>query len=514
MGTRTENRQKVLLIYPRFPERLPILSLPMGPLYVGSYLVSQGYEVVILDINNFGSDRDSLNVLKEELSSALVVGLSTMTSQIPNALKISEHVKQLAPSVPIIWGGVHPSLFPGQTAKCRYIDFAVKGEGEITMLELLKALDGQIELEDVKGIAFKSNNDKGVTVTDNRELVDINKLPPVKWELLENIKPGGKLKLSEIAKLTGRGIYLQTSRGCPHRCAFCINSVLKLKYRDRRSDLVLKDIEELVNLGVNNVWFTDEIFFANKKRVTEILEGMERRGLKFKWFADIRTDYFSPHRVNLEFATRMKQSGCEILGIGAESGSQRILNMLKKDITIEDTLHAAQLLNKVRIKANFSFMVGLPGEEKDDIFKTLQLIEKITKIDGSLSFRILGPQVYRPYPGSKLYFECLKQGMKEPATVEEWANSPYVQGETSSEAIINPDAYPWIKHPSAFINNIIFYGGLSGIRLRYHLITKILRRIASLRCRKLYFKYPIEKKAYDIVMKTGAFNLLRIRKLL
>jgi len=181
MGTRTENRQKVLLIYPRFPERLPILSLPMGPLYVGSYLVSQGYEVVILDINNFGSDRDSLNVLKEELSSALVVGLSTMTSQIPNALKISEHVKQLAPSVPIIWGGVHPSLFPGQTAKCRYIDFAVKGEGEITMLELLKALDGQIELEDVKGIAFKSNNDKGVTVTDNRELVDINKLPPVSY---------------------------------------------------------------------------------------------------------------------------------------------------------------------------------------------------------------------------------------------------------------------------------------------------------------------------------------------
>ncbi len=186
------------------------------------------------------------------------------------------------------------------------------------------------------------------------------------------------------------------------------------------------------------------------------------------------------------------------------------IDRLKKDITVENTINAARLLNKVGIKASFSFMTGLPGEEKDDILRTLQLIEAITRIDTSLSFRILGPQVYRPYPGSELYYKCLAQGMKEPATVEEWADSPYIRSET----IINPDAFPWIKHNSKFINNIVFYGGLSGIRLRYRFITRILRKMASLRCRRLYFKYSIEKMAYNLFMKTGAYKLLRIKSIL
>lgn len=512
MERKTGNKQKVVLVYPRFPERLPALSLAMGPFYVGSYLVNQGYNVTILDANNFKHDREFFSTLRGELGAALALGLSVMTGQIPNALEISKYAKQVKPSIPIIWGGVHASLFPEQTVNCRYVDFAVRGEGEITMLELLKALAGQLEPERVKGIAFEAN--KKVMVTEEREFADFNQLPPVKWELLENIKPGERLKLSEIANLTLSGIYLQTSRGCPHRCAFCINSVLKNRYRERQSDLVLRDIEELIVLGVDRIWFMDEIFFANKKRVIEILDGIERKGLKFKWFGDIRADYLSPHHVNSELVWRMKQSGCEFLGIGAESGSPRILDMLKKDIIVEDTLNAARLLSKAGMKANFSFMAGLPGEDKDDILKTLQLIEEITEMDTSLSFRILGPQVYRPYPGSELYLECLKQGMKEPTTVEEWASSPYIRGETTGKAIINPEAYPWIKHSSKFINNIVFYGSLSGIRLRYRPVTKMLRKIASIRCKRLFFKYPVEKYAYNLLMKTGGYKLLRIKSAL
>ncbi|MFC2067151.1 B12-binding domain-containing radical SAM protein [Chloroflexota bacterium] len=514
MERKPENSRKVVLVYPRFPESLPALSLAMGPFYVGSYLVSQGYNVTLLDANNFKHDKEFFDTLRAELSSAFAVGLSVMTGQIPDALEISRCVKQLNPSVPIVWGGVHPSLFPEQTANCKYVDFAVHGEGEITMFELLKALDGQLELEQVRGVAFKSNQGDKVIVTGEREFADFNELPPVRWELLEDIKPGSKLKLSEIAKLTLSGIYLQTSRGCPHRCSFCINSVLKNSYRERRSDLVLKDIEKIIESGVDKIWIMDEIFFANKKRVTEILDRIEKKGLKFKWFGDIRADYLNLRHINDEFLLRVKQSGCEIVGIGAESGSPRILKMLTKDITVEDTLNAARALNKAGIKANFSFMTGLPGEEEGDILQTLQLIEGITEIDTSLSFRILGPQVYRPYPGSELYSECLKQGMKEPATLEEWASSPYIKGETLGKAITNPDAYPWIKHPSEFINNVVFYGSLSGIRLRYPLITKFLRKIASLRCKKLYFKYPVERHAYNFMMKTGAYKLLRVKSVL
>ena len=511
MERRTGNRQKVVLVYPRFPERLPALSLAMGPLYVGSYLVSQGYDVTILDANNFKHDKEFFGTLRENLSSASALGLSVMTAQIPDSLEISSYAKEVDPSIPIVWGGVHPSLFPEQTASCSHVDFAVQGEGEITMLELLKALDGQLEPESVKGIAFKSNKGNKVIVTEEREFADFNELPPVKWELLENIQPGGRLKLSEIANLSLAGIYLQTSRGCPHRCAFCINSVLKNRYRDRQSDLVLRDIKELVDLGVDKIWFMDENFFTNRKRVAEIMTGIEREGLKFKWFATIRANYFNSHYINSEFISKIKQTGCESLGIGAESGSQRILDMLQKDITVEETLNAARLLTKAGMEANFSFMVGLPGEEEDDILKTMRLIEEITEIDTSLSLRILGPQLYRPYPGSELYYECLEQGMKEPTTVQEWASSPYIRGETIGKAITNPGAYPWIKHPSEFINNIVFYGALLGIRLRYRLVAKMLRKIASLRCQRLFFRYPVEKKAYNLLIKMGAHKLLRIK---
>jgi len=367
-----------------------------------------------------------------------------------------------------------------------------------------------MELGEVKGIAFKSGNNEQVITTEARPFMDLNKLPPVKWELLENIRPGGKLKLSEIAQLTGRGVYLQTGRGCPHRCTFCINSVLKNRYRDRRSDLVLQDIKQLLDSGVDCIWFTDENFFTSTKRIKEIVDEIERESLKFQWYATMRANYLSPNYIDFDFATRLKQNGCEMLAIGAESGSPRILKMLKKDITIEETLNAARFLNRVGLKASFSFMTGLPGEDKEDVLKTLRLIEEITEIDDSLSFRILGPQVYRPYPGSELYLECLKLGMKEPTTVEEWAESPYIRSET----IIDPMAYPWIKHDSHFINNVVFYGNLQGIRLRFRFITRIARKIAALRCRKLYFKFPIEKLAYNLLMKTGAYKMLRIKRIL
>ncbi len=506
MARKIDSSHTVILIGPRFPHSMPTLNIPVGLLHVGSYLVNEGYMIMILDANNFKSNRDFLNTLKEKLKSVSAVGLSVMTNQVPSALEISDYIKQLEPSLPVIWGGVHPSLFPEQTARCRSIDFIVRGEGEITMLELLKALAGQIEPESVKGIAFKSNNHEEVIITEERGLMDLNELPPVRWELLENLKPGSKLKLSEIAELTGIGIYLQTSRGCPYRCTFCINSVLKSGYRYRRSDLVLKDIQELVNLGVDKILFIDDIVFVNKKIAMEILGGIEKLKLKFKWIVSIRADFFNERHINLELISKMKQNGCLYIGIGAESGSQRILDMIKKDITIENTINAAQLLNKVGMRGGFSFMVGLPGEEKDDISKTLQLIVAVNKIDTSFSFRVQAPQVYRPYPGSELYFECLRQGMKQPAAVEEWASSPYIR----SELFINPDDYPWIKHNSEFINNVVFYGGLSGIYLRYQLLTRIIRKIASFRCERLYFKYPIEKIAYDLYIKSRLYKLVRL----
>lgn len=495
--------KSVLLINPRFTTKLPQLSISMGLMYVGSYLHSKGHKVNIIDANNFRKSKHFFDKIKYELGNALCVGLSVMTAQIPDALKIASYIRGLNASLPIIWGGVHPTLYPEQAAKDTLVDFVVKGEGEVTAFELIEAIEKHKDFSQVKGIAFSPNPNQEVVVTPDRELMDINKLPPIEWSLLEDIRNSNMTKIVGATTYEG-GIPVQTSRGCPHRCTFCINTVLKSKYRHKEADRVLNDIKSLVDLGADRIFFIDDNFSVSKKKLIEILDRIERDKLTFQWFASCRTDYFREDHITLDLLKRMKRNGCTILGVGAESGSDRILSKLKKDATAEDTLNTAKLLSECGIRGNFSFMIGLPGEGKDDMEKTLKLIEEIENVDRS--FRIAGPQIYRPYPGSLLYLECLTLGMKEPQTLAEWAASPYIKDRIARE---DYDKYPWIEVPMSTMNDLLeyadklmFYSYACVIASRSRIINKIVRKIARARCEKSYFKYPVEKMVYDAINKT------------
>ncbi|MCJ7655365.1 MAG: B12-binding domain-containing radical SAM protein [Dehalococcoidia bacterium] len=495
--------KKVLLVNPRFADEVSIFNIPISLLYLGSWLVNNGYEVCILDALHFKDMPVLLQRIESELSSALCVGLSVMSSQIPNALQISKFVRHYDASIPIIWGGVHPTLYPEMVARHELVDFAVKGEGEVTLSELLEAIEqGNFQPDNIKGLAFKAGDD--VTLTPDRELLDVNKVPPVNWELIADLKPGSSLR--EIADLTEHGLPLVTSRGCPYRCTFCINSVTGLKYRHCHTHLVLENLRTILALGVDRICFWDELFFADKKKVKEFLNSIEKEGLSFRWYASSRIDYFKADYLGSEdLLLRLKKAGCETIGMGAESGSQRVLDLLMKGATVEDTLNAAHLLHEAGIRANFSFMIGLPGEEEEDYKKTLQLIEKIREIDDSVV--IFGPQIYRPYPGSQLYLQCLSQGFKEPSSLEEWASSPYIRLEISTSQY-KKSLYPWIEY-SGDLTNLVFYVSLSTVHLRWRPITKLIRLIGATRCRKFYFKYPIAKKIYGLLRGTRIENFLR-----
>ena len=502
--------KKVLLINPNIPSlRTWRLNLPMSLLYVGTYLSRKGYRVDIVDGCNIEDKSIFFSSIKQELGGSIAVGLTVMTEQVANAIEVSRYIRELNPSVPIIWGGVHPTLYTEQTVSAGYVDYTVVGEGEITAYELLQAIEDGQSFNEVKGIAFQDSDTGKVIVTGSRELMDVNELPSLDWGLMEGIKPGVSIK--EASELTGRGLFIQTSRGCPHQCTFCIDPVLKIRYRFREADLVLKDIENLLKLGTDRIYFIDDNFFTNKSRLLEILNGVERRGLNFKWFGNVRADYFTPHYLNLELLSKVKQCGCERVSIGAESGSQRILDKLKKNITPEQILNAARLLDKVGIKCDFSFMTGLPGEEVDDIKSTLRVIEEIRKIDSASYFGIIGPQIYRPYPGSELYFECLKSGMKEAETLEGWINNPYLKGEFDLKNS-DQEMFPWVNYPLEELSKLAFYAWLSGIKLRFPLLNKLLRKIGSIRCRKLYFKYPVLKRIHNILSKNKRLVKFMARK--
>lgn len=495
---------KLLLIYPRVVPRVWKLNIPTNLVALGSYLVDRGYSVRILDGCN-ASRRQLYAQIKAEIGNTLAVGISAMSAQISQAIEVARLVRQLNPSLPIIWGGVHPTLYPEQVAGSDLADFVVRGEGEATTLELLKQLESaNLEPEGVKGIAYKTGNSSHrVVLTPSREFLNMDELPLMNWELLEGVTSAKGLKT--IAQLAG-GLWIMGSRGCPWRCTFCINSVLNQKYRVRSLDLVIEDIQQLVSQGINSLSFLDEDFFVNKGRAKEFLAKVKSKGIKFTWGANARANYFSESYLNPEFLAQLKDIGLVHVGIGAESGSERMLERLRKEITCEDIARAAKFLSLADISASFSFMMGVPGETEEDLWSTIRLIGQIMEKDSSHRFVSLGPKVWRPYPGSILFEECLKYGMKTPADLKGWGRSPYIGGND----FLHKDArdYPWVKMPIERMLTLGFYGALCGVNFRFQFLTTLFRRIALWRCRKPFLGFPIELKLYRGIVRSRISSFL------
>jgi radical SAM superfamily enzyme YgiQ (UPF0313 family) len=192
---------------------------------------------------------------------------------------------------------------------------------------------------------------------------------------------------------------------------------------------------------------------------------------------------------------KLKQSGCYLLSFGAESGCPRILKKIKKDIMPDDILNSAKLCLKYRIIPQYSFMVGLPGEEKKEINETIKLIDRLIKLSNKV--QILGPQAFRPYPGSELYEECLKAGWHEPQSIEEW--SEMVEDELN---YLNVKKFPWIKEKD-LVESLEAYTRFGAHSIKSALgstikANKILKFIfiviCKIRWRLKFFRWPIEVK--------------------
>jgi len=299
-------------------------------------------------------------------------------------------------------GRISPHFLHQRNRDYPLVDIVCYGEGEITTREIVEGKN----LSEINGIAYKKDGE--VIVNPPRELHDPAKMPLFKWELV----------LKEIL----HNLYLipsLTSRGCPHRCTFCINAILKNKWRARTAEQVLNDLEIIKSKEYfqnKKLRFWDENFFVDINRAKEIINGMIERNLIMPWETTIRADYVKEGRVDDELMAKLKKSGCNLLSFGAEFGSPVILKKINKDIAPEDILNSAKMCLRHDIIPQYSFMIGLPGETKKDMM--IRLIDKLIKL--SPKVQILGPQAFRPYPGSTLYEECKSAGWKEPESLEEW----------------------------------------------------------------------------------------------
>lgn len=377
---------KVLLVYSGEPSKLP--RLPLSLLALAAYVRKIGHEPTILDTR---IERWITNDYTYPFEKFDVICIGSMTGPdlIPG-IQISKYIKDR----PVIWGGHHASAMPEQLLNEEYVDAVIVGEGERALsIALEDASVGRVE---------------GVY---NQEIEDMDKLPFPAYDLVDvNRYLDGKDEFS-----------YEPSRGCPARCKFCyVNYFHKRKWRSKSVEKIQEEISIIrEKYKPDKIKFVGDNFFVDKKNILELCKTFEG----FKWSGSIRIDYLSKYTD--EEMQLLKDSGCWLLALGAESGSQNTLDYIWKDIKPEQTLEVARKCVKFGIMPVFSMMVGLPHEEWEDVKQTLDLYDKLEKIG---NVEINGIFVFRPFPGTVLYDECKKLGYKEPIDTEAWTDVKLLTG--------------------------------------------------------------------------------------
>lgn len=381
---------KTLLINPDVPKLYQFggqCAFPLGLGYIAAVLEKRR-DVKVIDVGAERLNDDSLRKTILKMNPE-IVGITSDTLAFQRAVEIATIVKQIDKKIIVVIGGVHSNALPTYPLKFDCFDISVYGEGERTAVELWDRIDKGKSYEDVKGICFRGKD--GIVVNPKRELIEnLDELPFPARHLFPMDK------YSSDIHLAARPTYsIGTSRGCPFSCAFCsCNVAFGRKCRFRSPKNVVDEIELLINqYKVKGIYFREDLFTVNKQRVIDICDEIGKRGLHFSWECESRVD-----TIDEEMLRVMKKAGCELIWYGVESGSQRILDYLNKQITLSQVRKAFDICHKVGIKTGASFMIGIPGETIDEIQESIDLAEELKP-----KFEWAHFNVFTAFPTSPLY---------------------------------------------------------------------------------------------------------------
>ncbi len=376
---------------------------PLPLLYAGGALKRAGYDV---NIYHCDGEEDAKKHAETILNyDPMFIGFSVITGvNTLYAVKISKEIKQLAPEKLIVWGGVHPSLSANECMREDYIDIAVIGEGERTLVELADAIKNKKPLDNVKGITFKKNSH--VVFTQPRELIqNLDAECKADWSLVNaedyfRALPAYHLK---------RTINIITSRGCPYQCGFCYNlNFNERRWRAHSIPFVLNEIQFLKdNYDIDGLFFFDDLLFANKLRALEII-----KKANMPYFAEVRID-----NIDEKLAREMGQTRCVETLLGIESGCDRILRLMNKGFTVKQTKQGVAYMDKYKVPMGFSFILGFPTETWPEACETIRFIADSHDQYPQISDTIGS---FLPFPGTPLYDIAVKYGFQPPEKMEDW----------------------------------------------------------------------------------------------
>ena len=390
---------RVLLINPPIREWAKPNCFPLGLGYIAAILQQEGHEIESMDINAF---RWTQAEVEERIKNATfdAVGTGAMVTAYEYVKWLVSTLKKYHPQKKVIVGGSVAASVPKTLLERTATDIACIGEGEATAKGLFRALELNEDLSEVNGIWFK--DEKGaIHITPERPTIrDLDGLPLPAWDLfpmdiyLRNPvgAPNRNKWVDGNTVDDTLSMNLFATRGCPYKCIYCYHDFMGQGYRARSAQNVFDEMKTLYQrYGVKYFHFVDDEFVMKNGFVCEFCRRVRESGLGFTWGCSGRANLMTE-----DLIATMAKSGCVLIGYGIESGSQKMLDIMKKKVTVEQAKQAIRLTQKYLGWADCSLMIGTPGETEETIQETVDFCKELQ----------LAPEVIffsTPYPGTELY---------------------------------------------------------------------------------------------------------------
>jgi anaerobic magnesium-protoporphyrin IX monomethyl ester cyclase len=444
-------RHRIVLYNPR----AVFFTMPLALVAVGSHLDPERYEAVIVDAR---LERDPDAALRRALDGALCLGVSVLTGgPIADAVRASRLAKACRPDLPVVWGGWHPSMFGRECLEEASVDVTVAAQGEITFHEIVDRLaagESVHDLDGCLGCAYRSA-DGDVHQNPPRPLADLNGLRPHDYRLLP---------VERYYGLKGRRqLDYISSQGCAFRCAFCADPfVYNRKWVGLEPARMGEEIGDLwQRYRFDDLSFQDETYFTYAQRVAAVAEEFLRRNLPITWAATMRAD--QGDRLAEEVLATCRRSGLRRVLIGVESGSQEMMDRIRKDIKVEQVVRSAEKIRRHGVKGIFPFIVGFPGESDASVRASLDLAKRLRAMSPEFETPIF---YFKPYPGSPLTDDAVRDGYRLPANLEEWSRFDFIGS-----------AGPWVsREKHRLVERFKFYQDLAAGTDRRRAPARLLAR--------------------------------------
>jgi radical SAM superfamily enzyme YgiQ (UPF0313 family) len=502
-----KSSKKIVLFLPHRadPGRGEMFSadlLPLELLQIASGPVAEGYEVVMIDAM---VEPDYERKVVEACEDALLFASSCILGyQVYDGYKVARMVREKLPNLPIIWGGWFPSVIPEMYLEHDIADAVGVGQGELTFLDVVKAVESGEDLANVSGLVVK--RDGKIVYTDHREVVGFESFQRVPWELLDyekyaelQVKPT-RMKVRHRFPLPGkwtpenppRGFSFFSSYGCPEPCTFCCSPLITgRRWKAIPGKQLAEELAELQQRFKFDVLrFQDANFGVAEKRTKEFCEAMVELDVPIHWNGTIEIETIMRYKEST--LDLLEESKCHLLWLGAEAGTKEMQDRIKKKIQIDHIPAAIGKLARRNIVPGTFWIIGYPGETRESMEETLRQAAAV-----KYEYPIAGSEVYpfRPIPGTEDFGAAVKLGYEPPKDFAEWGDCFEYKYNSQNTPIPDDIRQTWTRYnnTAAIYDQYVQEGPLW--------MRKLLSKMAGWRLKKGSYDLPVEQKLFDLYVR-------------